>query len=82
MMVAALQPFHQYIRCLAEGTFDCYFNSTPPMAPIPNLHDIQFPKSNNLLLHGLGNHPDKVRLRALFKPDTVFVLCVVFMVDA
>jgi hypothetical protein len=48
------------------------------MAPISDLHDVQFPKSNNLLLHDLGNHPDKARFFALFKPDTVFVLCVVF----
>ena len=80
-MSAALKPFHQYIRCLAEGTLDCYFNSTPPVALIPDLQDVQFPKSNYLLLHDLGNHPDKDRLRALFKPGTVFVLSVVFMVE-
>jgi hypothetical protein len=77
----ALQPFQQYILALAKGEFDFYFNSTPPMAPILDMHDVQFPKSNNLLLHDLGNHPDKARLLNLFKPDIVFGLCVVFLVD-
>ena len=73
-MSNALKPFDQYIQYLADGTLDCYVNSTPPMASSPDLLDVRLPKSNNLLLHDLGNHPDEARLHALFKHDIVFVI--------
>jgi hypothetical protein len=47
-ITAALKPFLQYLQFLAEGKFDWYFNSMSPRISIPDLHDLRFPKSNNL----------------------------------
>jgi hypothetical protein len=67
-LVSAFELFKQYIEYLAQGKLDGYLNSNSrdDKISVPNMVLSQDP---NLLLHGLGNEPDKIR--DLFIHETV-----------
>ena len=69
----AFEPFVQYIRYLAEGKLDGYFNSTRRQDRATDLPVIMS-TDPILLLHDLGNRRDEERIQRLFVRGTMFVI--------
>jgi len=69
-MSSALLPFNEYLKNLATGQLDIYFESIQPEG-ITDL-GVTLPSGPMLLLHSLGESPDDARLPNLFRNDTVF----------
>ncbi|KAF8498457.1 hypothetical protein BU17DRAFT_72319 [Hysterangium stoloniferum] len=69
-MAAAIKDFENYIQYLAVGKLDGYLDSIRREDKFTDL-DVKLPLDPILLLHDLGNHPDKVRIKKLFIRDTV-----------
>jgi hypothetical protein len=72
-MLAALEPFTQYITYLAKGKLDGYFNSIRPEDLVTDL-EVQLPTRPMLLLHDLGKYTNKETIEHLFAGGTVFVV--------
>jgi hypothetical protein len=72
-MTSSFAPFETYIKYLATGKLDGYLNSTRPedKCSVPG---VVLSTDPQLLLHGLGKHPDMERIKRLFVPGTVFVI--------
>ena len=80
-MTAAFEPFTQYIKYLAKGKLDGYFNSVRPDDLVTGL-GVELPTLPVLLLHDLGKYAGKGQVENVFVPDTVLVrFCVVFTAD-
>jgi hypothetical protein len=73
-MIGSLAPFTTYIDYLAKGKLDGYLDSTH-VRDKPSVPGIVLSTDPQLLLHGLGKHPDMERIKRLFVPGTVFVIC-------
>ncbi|KAF8512021.1 hypothetical protein BU17DRAFT_96670 [Hysterangium stoloniferum] len=70
MMAAAIKGFENYIKYLATGKLDGYLDSTRCEDKLTDL-EVKLPLNPSLLLHDLGNHPDKDRIERLFIRNTV-----------
>jgi hypothetical protein len=73
-MTSSFAPFGQYMDDLANGKLDGYLDSTHPEDK-PSVPGIVLLTDPQLLLHNLGKHPDMKRIKRLFLPGTVFVIC-------
>ncbi|KAF8512020.1 hypothetical protein BU17DRAFT_96669 [Hysterangium stoloniferum] len=69
-MAAAIKGFENYIKYLATGKLDGYLDSTRREDKLTDL-EVKLPLNPILLLHDLGNHPDKDRIEKLFVRNTV-----------
>ncbi|KAF8521957.1 hypothetical protein BU17DRAFT_64682 [Hysterangium stoloniferum] len=69
-MAAAIKGFENYIKYLATGKLDGYLDSTRREDKLTDL-EVKLPLNPILLLHDLGNHPDKGRIEKLFIRNTV-----------
>ncbi|KAF8512673.1 hypothetical protein BU17DRAFT_96067 [Hysterangium stoloniferum] len=69
-MVPAIKDFENYIKYLAVGKLDGYLDSIRREDKVTDL-EVTLPLDPILLLHDLGNHPDKVRIEQLFTRSTV-----------
>ncbi|KAF8521901.1 hypothetical protein BU17DRAFT_87449 [Hysterangium stoloniferum] len=69
-MATAIERFEDYIKYLATGKLDGYLDSTRREDKLTDL-EVTLPLGPILLLHDLGNRPDKVRIEKLFTRDTV-----------
>ena len=71
-MLAALEPFTQYITYLAKGKLDEYFNSIRPEDLVTDLK-VELATQPMLLLHDLGKYTNRETIERLFVCDTVRV---------
>lgn len=65
------QLFHEYIKSLAKGDLDYFFDSINPKDKLV-LENIDLPMHPNLLLHGLGQRSD-TRISDVFTNGTMLV---------
>ena len=72
-MADAFEPFVQYIRYLAGGKLDGYFNSTHWQDRATDL-PVSMSTDPILLSHALGNRRDDERIKRLFVRGTMFVI--------
>jgi hypothetical protein len=77
-MTGSFAPFQTYINHLAKGKLDGYLDSTR-LEDKHSVPGIVLSTDPQLLLHGLGKHPDMKRIERLFVPGTVFVIVALSM---
>jgi hypothetical protein len=72
-MNGSFAPFTTYVTHLARGKLDGYLDSIH-LKDKPSVPGIVLSTDLQLLLHSIGTHPDKERIRRLFVDETVFVI--------
>jgi hypothetical protein len=71
-MESTFKGFEKYIRSLASGELDAFFDSLQPGNKAADL-GVHLPHDPILLLHDLGKYPNCERIRELFSGNTVLV---------
>lgn len=71
-MESTFKGFEKYIRSLASGKLDTFFDSLQPGNEAAGL-GVHLPHGPILLLHDLGKYPNCERIMELFSGNTVLV---------